>query len=138
MSDAFYVTKRGGYLVPYGHYAEAQFDALPAGIPLVVKCSDSNKSRRFIEQNNLMWSLLGQLADKLKWHGIYYSDYAWKDCLTAALKSQTLMPGIDGGLVAIGGRTRDMTIAEMSALIDLIMNFGAREGIVFREKRESA
>lgn len=133
MSDPFFVTKKGGCFVPYGHYAEACFDDLPGGIPLVARFSDSNKSKRFIEQSNLMWSLLGQLSKQLKWHGVYYTDYQWKDCLTAAQKGQKLMPGIDGGLVAIGGRTRDMTIAEMASLIDLIMNFGAREGVVFRE-----
>lgn len=132
-NDTFYVTKRGGYLVPYGRFAEALFDGLPAGIPIVARFTASNKSKRFIEQNKMMWSLLQQLSEQLEWHGLYYTAENWKDALTAAQKSQKLMPGIDGGLVAIGGRTRDMTIGEMAALIDLIMNFGAREGVVFRE-----
>lgn len=126
------VCKRGGYLVPSGRYAEAAFDDLPQGIPLVASVK-LTKSSRSLEQNSLMWSLLFQLATDLKWHGFHLTAEEWKDLLTAGLKGQKLVQGIDGGLVAIGGRTRDMTVKEMTDLIELILNFGAREGVVFRE-----
>jgi hypothetical protein len=132
----FMVTKRGGCLVPYGRHAEAAFDELPGGIPVVADIAP--KSRRSTEQNRLMWDLLQDLSDGLVWHGLKYSAEDWKDCLTAAQKHARLMPGIDGGLVAIGGRTRDMSIKEMGELIDLIEAFGAQHGLVFRKAKETA
>ena len=61
----------------------------------------------------------------------------WKDVLTAALKRQKVVPGIDGGFVIIGARTSKMTVAEMTELIELSTAFGTEQGVKFRAFSEA-
>lgn len=49
--------------------------------------------------------------------------------LTAGLKRQQVVPGIDGGFVVLGTSTRNMTKSEMGDLIELIYAFGAEHGV---------
>jgi hypothetical protein len=55
----------------------------------------------------------------------------WKDLLTASLRKQRSAPGLDGGFVVFGERTRTYSKAEFSELIELIYAFGAQQGVVF-------
>ena len=55
-----------------------------------------------------------------------------EDVLTAALKKQKIVPGIEGGFVVIGARTSKMTVAEMNEVIELSTMFGAQQGVKFR------
>jgi len=87
--------------------------------------------RRSLEQNALMWSLLGELADQVDWHGQKLTAENWKDVLTAGLKRQRVVPGIDGGFVVLATSTRRMTKPEMSELIEMIYAFGAEQGVEF-------
>lgn len=90
--------------------------------------------RRTPEQNKLMWSLLGQIADQVEWYGEKLSDYDWKDILTASLRNHRVVPGIDAGtVVALGMRTSRMTKERMTELIELIIAFGTEHGVAFRE-----
>lgn len=82
-------------------------------------------------QNALMWSVLGELADQVEWHGQKLQPGEWKDALTASLKRQKVIPGIDGGFVVLGSSTSRMTKAEMSELIELAYAFGAQHGVEF-------
>jgi hypothetical protein len=52
--------------------------------------------------------------------------------LTAALKKQKVVPGIEGGFVVIGARTSKMTVPEMTELIELSTAFGTQQGVKFR------
>jgi hypothetical protein len=56
--------------------------------------------------------------------------------LTAALKKQKIVPGIEGGFVVIGARTSKMTVAEMNEVIELSTMFGAQQGVKFRALEE--
>jgi hypothetical protein len=53
--------------------------------------------------------------------------------LTASLKKQRAVPGIDGGFVILGQRTKRMRKAEMAELLELIYAFGAQQGVTFKE-----
>ena len=87
------------------------------------------KETRSLAQNSLMWSCLTDLSEQVKWDGSRrLKPDAWKDYLTAHLNGQDLVPNMDGtGFVAIGrgSSTSDMTIAEMTAVIELAHAFGA-------------
>ena len=91
------------------------------------------ESKRSLEQNALMWELLGQLEKRAKWHGRELKNHHWKDLLTAGLKKQDLVPGIDGGWVALGERTSKMSIKKMTELIEFIFYFASEkpEGLEF-------
>ena len=91
---------------------------------------------RSLEQNRLMWANLEDIAQQVIWHGLKLDKYEWKDVLTAGLKKQKIVPGIEGGFVVIGARTSKMSIAEMNELIELSTMFGAQQGVKFRALEE--
>lgn len=110
------------------HVAE-QVANLPEGY--VIKAGPPTRS---LDQNALMWPLLQDLAAQVVWHSVKLSPDDWKDMLTASLRKQRRAPGIDGGFVVFGERTRTYTKAEFSELIELIYAFGAQHGVNFGSK----
>lgn len=89
--------------------------------------------KRSDPQNRLMWSRLGELSRHIDWHGQKLTPEDWKDVLTAALKRQRVVPGVDGGFVVLGQRTSKMSKTEMTELLELIAAFGAQHGVEFAE-----
>lgn len=86
---------------------------------------------RSLSQNARMWAMLGDISRQVDWYGQKLADHEWKDVLSAALKKQKAVPGIDGGFVVLGARTSKMTIREMTELMDLMEVFGAEHGVRF-------
>lgn len=90
--------------------------------------------RRNLDQNALMWSLLGQISKQVEWFGKLRSPEDWKDLATAALRGAEFVPGLTPGtVVPLGMRTSQMTSAEISELIESLYAFGAEKGVRFRE-----
>ena len=87
---------------------------------------------RTLEQNARMWAMLGEIAEQVVWYGQKLTAEEWKDVLTAGLKRQKVVPGIDGGFVVIGARTSKMTRTEMAELTEVAYAFGAQQGVRFR------
>ena len=79
-----------------------------------------------------MWANLEDIAQQVIWYGVKLTKDEWKDVLTAALKKQKVVPGIEGGFVVIGARTSKMTVLEMTELIELSTAFGTQQGVKFR------
>ncbi|WP_409266866.1 recombination protein NinB [Massilia sp. BHUDP2] len=102
--------------------------AAPAGY-----CVTVGEPTRSLEQNALMWPLLQKLADQVVWYGVKLTADDWKDLLTASLRKQRSAPGLDGGFVVFGERTRTYSKAEFSELIELIYAFGAERGVQFEK-----
>jgi len=80
----------------------------------------------------MMWANLEDIAQQVVWYGVKLTKDEWKDVLTAALKQQKVVPGIEGGFVVLGARTSKMTVAEMTEMIELSTAFGAQQGVKFR------
>lgn len=83
---------------------------------------------RSLAQNRMLWSCLNDLSEQVEWFGKKLTPEGWKNFITGHMAGQDLLPNMDGtGFIAIGkGKsTSEMTIAEMSALIDLIHAFGS-------------
>jgi hypothetical protein len=91
---------------------------------------------RSLDQNAKMWAMLADVARQVEWYGQHLTTEEWKDVLTAALKKQKAVPGIDGGFVVIGARTRNMTIREMGDLVELMYAFGAEKNVQWSEPAE--
>jgi len=87
---------------------------------------------RSLSQNRMMWANLEDIAQQVVWYGVKLTKDEWKDVLTAALKRQKVVPGIEGGFVVIGARTSKMTVPEMTELIELSTAFGTQQGVKFR------
>jgi hypothetical protein len=94
---------------------------LLAGNKLVLTIEQEKRSQ---EQNQLLWSVLTDLSKQLPWHGVNLTKEEYKDLLTAGLKKQRAIPGIDGGFVVLGSSTSKMTKQEMTDLITLAHAFG--------------
>jgi hypothetical protein len=88
---------------------------------------------RSLDQNAKMWAMLADLSRQVEWYGHRLTSEEWKDVLTAAQKKQKAVPGIDGGFVVIGARTRNMTIREMSDLVELMYAFGGERDVKWSE-----
>ncbi len=95
-----------------------------------------DRPRRTLDQNRLMWSLLGEMSAQINWHGQKLAAEEWKCVLTASLKRQKVVPGIDGGFVVIGQSTSKMTKQELSEVIELAYAFGAQQGVTFSDEHQ--
>lgn len=89
---------------------------------------------RTADQNKLLWAMLTDVSDQIKWRVngrlVDMDKDDWKDVLTAALrKHQRVADGVDGGIVFLGMRTHRMNKQEFSDLIELIRAFGAERGV---------
>lgn len=94
--------------------------------------------RRSDVQSNLMWARLDQLSARVQWDGEKLTSTEWKDLLTACLRKQKVVRGIEGGLVFLGSRTSKMGVSEMNDLLTLMEAFAAEKGVVFKDQIEVA
>jgi hypothetical protein len=98
--------------------------------------------RRSLDQNALLWSLLGEVSRQVEWYGAKLSPEDWKDVFSASLRRARVVPGLDSGTyVPLGMRTSDMSKEEMANLLELIAAFGAEHNVTFHDpdlaRRES-
>lgn len=91
------------------------------------------EAKRSIPQNDLMWSLLTDVARQLEHHGQRYGTNEWKLLFLDALgRENRVAPSLDGeGIVSLGMSSSDLSKSEMSDLIELIKAFGANHGVKF-------
>jgi hypothetical protein len=92
--------------------------------------------KRTKDQNKKLWAMLKDLSDQVDWYGEKLSDDDWKHMMTAGLKKQRAVPGIDGGFVVLGAKTSKMTKAEFSELVELLYAFGAGRGVKWTDPVE--
>lgn len=104
----------------------------PDGYECIVR-----ERKRTNPQNDRMWAMLTDVSNQVDWYGQTLTPEEWKCVLTAAMKKQKVVPGIDGGFVVVGARTSKMGVREMGELMELIEAFGAQQGVRF-SARESA
>lgn len=112
--------------------AMRQISQAPEGYVCIVK-----EATRSLEQNARLWAMLTDVSNQVDWYGQTLTPEEWKDVLTAAMKKQKVVPGIDGGFVVVGARTSKMGVREMGELMELIEAFGAQHGVRF-SAREAA
>jgi len=91
------------------------------------------KEKRSSEQNKKLWATLGEIAAQVDWYGQKLSAEDWKHMLSATLRKQRTVPGIDGGFVVLGLSTSKMTKEEMSELLELAIAFGAQHNVSFKD-----
>ena len=97
-----------------------------------------NEPTRSLDQNALLWPLLDDISKQLEWYGSRLSSDEWKDVLTAALRKEKVVPGINGGFVVLGQRTSKMGKREFSDLVELVYAFGAQQSVRFRTDAQVA
>ena len=95
---------------------------------------------RTLAQNRMMWRLLTRIADQLEHCGEHWAPDDWKCCFLKAMgKKLRFMPALDGdGVVAIGYHSSKLSRAEMSEMIEMMFEYGARHGVEFDDERRAA
>lgn len=96
--------------------------------------------KRTIPQNSRLWAMLTDVARQATWAGKKRTTEDWKDLFTAAVKvaggGLEAVPGLEGGLMILGLRTSQMSVAEMADLQTYIESWGAQNGVVFSDPNE--
>lgn len=89
-----------------------------------------SESNRTLEQNKLMWALLGHISRQVKHHNAVLKPEEWKDLFTASIRDHRLMPSLEGhSMVLVGMRTHKFSKKEMAELIDRIECFIAENNV---------
>lgn len=93
--------------------------------------------KRTLPQNDLMWSLLTDVATQKEHCGRKYTPDQWKLIFMHALGREIqFIPSLDGStFIPCGGRSSDLGKSEMSDLIEYIMAWGAQNGVVFHDDK---
>jgi hypothetical protein len=97
---------------------------------MAVEFKDKNRSG---DQNSAMWSLLTQITRQRPHHnGVKMSAVLWKAVFMQALGAELVMlPTLEcDGLFPFGHRSSKLTVPQMSDLIELMLSWAAKEGLV--------
>ena len=103
--------------------------ALYAG-PVVVTLG---REERTTEQNSKGWPMWRDIASQVVWYGEHLKDYEWKMMLTAIIKKQKTVPGIEGGFVVMAYPSSKLNKKEFSELIELTYAFGSEHNVKWSE-----
>lgn len=110
-------------------------DKLPTGTRVEFK-----EPKRTLPQNSHLWALLTDVATQKTHCGQRYPTEIWKCIFMHALGKETrFIPSLDGvGFLPIGQSSSDLSKPEMSELIEMILAWGAENGVVFHDTVEVA
>jgi hypothetical protein len=94
------------------------------------------ESKRSTDQNSKLWASLTDVATQVLWHGVRLTPDDWKLLFMSALSKEIrAVPSLDGkSFVNLGRSSSNLTKAEFSNLLELIMAFGAEHGVVFHDQ----
>ena len=110
------------------------FDMLQKGLaggPAKITIGRPGRSN---DQNSKQWAMLTDICKHIpEWHGHKMTPEDYKDLLSAAWKQQALVPGVDGGFVALGVRTSKLNKPDFSGLIELYYAFGTQHQVPWSE-----
>ncbi|MGJ4954593.1 recombination protein NinB [Bradyrhizobium sp. HKCCYLRH2015] len=96
--------------------------------------------QRTLEQNSRLWAMLTDVARQKRINGRRYSTDQWKVMfLKACGQEAQFVPSLDGtGFIPYGQSSSDLTVAEMSDLIEFMFAWGAENNVVWSDPQESA
>lgn len=96
------------------------------------------RPRRSSDQNAKLWPMLRDISRQVVWHGERLTEEEWKDVLTAGIRRQKAVPGIEGGFVVLGAHTSGMSRELFSELIEFAYWFGGEQGVEWSEPARTA
>jgi hypothetical protein len=103
--------------------------------PLVITITEMTRT---LAQNDKMWAMLTDISKQVEWYANWLTPEEWKHVITAALKGQKTVPGINGGFVVLGLSTSKMTIREMVDVIECAYAFGAERDVKWSDETKLA
>jgi hypothetical protein len=114
--------------------AKEAIDLAPQGYVCEVR-----EKKRSDDQNRILHALIDDIRAQVEGAG-EWSREEWKLRFMNALRNETrFLPELDGnGIFPVGQKTSELSVSQFSALVDLILEWGARNGVKFRDVREAA
>lgn len=97
---------------------------------------DFKGPRRTIEQNDRMWAMLTDVARQKTLSDRKWSTSQWKCIfLHACGRELSYLPPLDGkgGFIPWGQSSSDLSVAEMSELIEFMFAWGAENGVTWSD-----
>lgn len=96
--------------------------------------------KRTLPQNDHMWALLTEVARQKTHSGRRYTADQWKVLFMHACGREVqFIPSLDGStFIPWGQSSSDLSVPEMTDLIEFILSWGAQNGVVFHEKEAAA
>ena len=92
-------------------------------------------AKRTLPQNDRMWAMLTDVSRQKQHHGRKYTPDQWKCIFMNALGREIeIVPTLDGSsIMPLGYRSSELSKGEMSDLIELMMSWGAQNGVIFQD-----
>ena len=112
--------------------AKRWIDGLPHGTRVEFKAP-----KRTLPQNDKMWAMLTEISEQIVYHGLKLAPDDWKLLFLDALKREVrTVPNLDGnGIVSLGRSSSDLSREEFAGLIEIITEWGVRNGVTFTETK---
>jgi hypothetical protein len=118
--------------------AKEWIDKAPTGMRV-----EFREAKRSTEQNSKLWASLSDVSTQVTHQGRRYDPDRWKCLFMYALGQETeFIPSLDGvSFIPYGPRSSELSVAEMSELLELIIAWGTEHGVIFHDpetKKEAA
>jgi hypothetical protein len=130
MSAPSYKVTPENYSVIIQTITERIHSALTGGA-VVVRLEREKRSK---DQNAKMWPMLTDLSKQKEYAGKMRPPVQWKDICTACYEEQEIVPGVNGGFIALGAKTSSYNKKQFSELIECIYWIGQEYDIKWSEK----
>ncbi len=94
--------------------------------------------KRTLPQNDRFWATMTDIARQRPTHnGVKMNAELWRSVFMQAFGVETIfVPTLDGdGMFPLGHRSSELSVGEMSALLDFVYAWAAREGLELSDQR---
>lgn len=94
--------------------------------------------KRTLPQNDRMWAMLTDIAQQKEHAGRRYTPDQWKVLFMHAVGREVqFIPSLDNStFIPWGQSSSDLSVGEMTDLIEFMFSWGAEHGVVFHEPKE--
>ena len=117
--------------------------AFVALLPIGAVVKTQEKGTRSLEQNARLHAMIRDVARQIMWTDIFgrpikMTEENWKRFFLRAYNREALVvPNETGtGFYDLGPSSSELSVSEMSDLMELIAAFGSERGVIFEEMKE--
>lgn len=101
---------------------------------------DFKEAKRTLAQNDRLWAMLTDVASQKEHASRKYTTDQWKVLFMHACGREVqFIPALDNStFIPWGQSSSDLSVGEMTELIEFMLSWGAENGVVFHDQHEEA